>query len=83
MWVFAELFLEIGWGYQVWTDAWEVFVKEFYEFLGGVFGYGCEVAGGGEESAGERFVEGGYCDEHEGASGPDVQVVGVNGEERI
>ena len=55
-------------------------MEEFDEFLRGVFGYGIEVAGGGEEGAGERFVEGRYRDEHEGAAGPDVQVVWIYGE---
>ena len=38
------------------------------------------MRGGGEESAGEGVVEGGDRDEHEGAGGPDVQVVRGDGE---
>ena len=38
------------------------------------------MRGGGEERAGEGAVEGGDRDEHEGAGGPDVQVVRGDGE---
>ena len=55
-------------------------MEGFLEEVGGVFGDGFEVAGWGEEGAGEGFVEGRDGDEHLGTCGPDVQAVGVDGE---
>ena len=47
-------------------------MEEFWKLLLRVLRYGVEVAGRREESTGERLVEGGYCNEHEGTPGPDV-----------
>lgn len=41
------------------------------------------MVGGGEEGAGEGPVGGGDGDEHDGIGGPDVQVVGVDGEAAV
>lgn len=58
-------------------DAGEGGVEEGGEGIGGG-GEAGEFSGREEERAGEGAVEGGDCDEHPVASGPNVEVVGGN-----
>lgn len=65
---------------EVGGDAGEAVGEESRDGGFGGGGEGGEGGGGGEERAGEGAVERGDRDEHEGAAGPDVQVVRGDGE---
>lgn len=78
--VSGELRNEVCGADEVRGDAGEAVGEEGRDGGFGGGGEGGERCGGGEERAGEGAVERGDRDEHEGAAGPDVQVVRGDGE---
>ena len=79
----GELGDQVRRGDEVGAQAWEALVEEGRERGLGGGGQGGEGGGGGEQRAGEGAVERRDRDEHEGCAGPDVEVVGGDGERGV
>ena len=74
--IFAELLLEVFRRDEIGAHTGEVFLEKGDEVFVDVCGEGGEVRRRGEESTGEGLVERRDGNEHEGAAGPDMEMIG-------